>query len=176
MLNEDTRGSANFDEEAIAMFDKALQINPNNIEALWGKAKTLPDEEEPEKKGISRRKLLITGLTTTSGLLIAAGVSHIITEANLIRESIDLAEKQEYKEEALKKFDQAIQNAPNNSIAWYDKGRMLEDLGRHEEAIVAYDQAIRINPNDISALNSKGVSLEELGRSSEAVQAYEQEL
>jgi len=47
-------------------------------------------------------------------------------------------------EEALAAFDQAIRLAPNVPQAYYDKGNVLDTLGRSMEARQAYDMAQRL--------------------------------
>ena len=60
------------------------------------------------------------------------------------------------------------------SVAWYDKGTALCELGRYEEAIPCFDEAIRLNPNHADAWNNKGVELCELKRYEEAIPCYDE--
>jgi len=62
---------------------------------------------------------------------------------------------------------------PYDYEAWYNKGIVLDDLGRKEEALKAYDKAIEFKLNDHEAWNNKGIVLDDLGRKEEALKAYD---
>ena len=50
--------------------------------------------------------------------------------------------------EAIDIYNQAINLDPNYIDAYFNKGIVLNDLGRKEEAIELYNQAIKINDNN----------------------------
>jgi tetratricopeptide (TPR) repeat protein/predicted amidohydrolase len=56
---------------------------------------------------------------------------------------------------------------------WYNRGVVLEKLGRYDEAVKCYDEAIRINPNFAKAWLNKGVALGKLGKYNEEVECYD---
>ncbi len=58
-------------------------------------------------------------------------------------------------EEAIKAFDKVIEINPKNSLAWDDKGDLLERLGKYNEAMKVYDKAIEIYPQDPLIRNKK---------------------
>ena len=39
----------------------------------------------------------------------------------------------------------------DDSNAWYNKGIVLDNLGRYEEALQVYDKALELKPNDFDA-------------------------
>jgi len=51
-------------------------------------------------------------------------------------------------EEAIVELDKAIELDPNNPSYHYNKGRILDELGRYEDAIEEFDKAIELNPNN----------------------------
>ena len=65
-------------------------------------------------------------------------------------------------DEALASYNMAIKHNPTYSMAYYNRGSVLDDLNRLEEAIASYDMAIKHNPTDSSAYNNKGFSLYKL--------------
>ena len=46
--------------------------------------------------------------------------------------------------EALKFLDRAIRLRPNDAVIWYEKGRLLQKMGREEEAKAAFAEGIRL--------------------------------
>lgn len=71
-------------------------------------------------------------------------------------------------EEALARYDKAIEINPKDEKAWVDKGSALDELGRYEEALVCYDKVIEINPKDAEVWIFKSWVLDDLGRDKEA--------
>jgi tetratricopeptide (TPR) repeat protein len=62
-----------------------------------------------------------------------------------------------------------------NAKDWYDKGKALDDQGKHDEAIKAYDEAIRLDPQYADAWYNKGNILYVLhNKYDEAIQAYDE--
>ena len=49
--------------------------------------------------------------------------------------------------QALVAIDQALRLYPDSSSAWYDRGDILDELGRYVEACEAYERSIQITPN-----------------------------
>ncbi|NCR16547.1 MAG: tetratricopeptide repeat protein [Microcystis aeruginosa LL13-03] len=77
-------------------------------------------------------------------------------------------------EEALASYDQALEIKPDFHQAWYNRGVALGNLGRYEEAIASYDQALEIKPDDHKAWYNRGNALVNLGRYEEAIASYDQ--
>jgi tetratricopeptide (TPR) repeat protein len=65
------------------------------------------------------------------------------------------------------------EKAPNNARAWYNKGNVLEKLGKHEEAMRSYDNAVEIQPEYYNAWNNKGNVLHKLGNYEEAIKCFD---
>ena len=74
--------------------------------------------------------------------------------------------------EGLRYFNKSTEKDPQFEEAWYNKGFVLDVLGKYAEAIAAYDNATDIDPDYLEAWNNKGVVLCELGRYGEAIVAY----
>ena len=80
------------------------------------------------------------------------------------------------KAEALAACDRALEINPQYAQAHYNRGVVLDDLGRTAEALAAYDRALEINPQDAQAHYNRGVALSALGRKAEALAAYDRAL
>ena len=59
-------------------------------------------------------------------------------------------------EEALERYDKAIELNPTFEVAYASKGSALRMLGRYPEAIAALDKAIALNPRYVWAYNERG--------------------
>ncbi len=60
----------------------------------------------------------------------------------------------------------------NEKVAYYIKGKSLENLGKYSEAIECFNKAIQIDSKYIDAYNSKGISLNILGKYMEALECF----
>ncbi len=79
-------------------------------------------------------------------------------------------------EKAIACYDRILKIKPDYHYAWYNKGYTLRYLERYEEAIACYDKAIEIKPDYHSAWVNKGDALRFLKRYKEAVACYEEAL
>ena len=147
-------------EEAIASFDRALEIDPRHVDAWDGKGKTLAllgcNEE-----AIACFDRALESDPNHVGAWIGKGVA-----------LSDLGRKQE----AIACYDRALESAPRVARGWTEKGAALSDLGRKEEAIACYDRALGIDPRVTLAWNNKGAALSVLGRKQEAIACYDRAL
>jgi tetratricopeptide (TPR) repeat protein len=79
-------------------------------------------------------------------------------------------------EEAIAAYDKALAIKPDDHQAWNNRGNALGQIGRTEEAIAAYDKALAIKPDKHEAWNNRGVALRQIGRNEEAIAAYDKAL
>ena len=108
---------------------------------------------------------------------------HLVTDANpefssgLLQRHLGNAffEVENY-EEALDSFDQALQFKPNDHEAWYNRGIVLNSLGRNEEAINSFDQFLAIKPDDHQAYHARGFVLDSLDRYEEAINSFDKSI
>jgi tetratricopeptide (TPR) repeat protein len=61
-----------------------------------------------------------------------------------------------------------------DSSAWYNRGAILEGIGKQDMALGSYNRALEINPDHLFALINKGYALNSLGRYDEALDFFEQ--
>ncbi|MEG4391255.1 CHAT domain-containing protein, partial [Microcoleus sp. BROC3] len=147
-------------EEAIASYDKALEIKPDKHEPWYSRGNALsnlgrleeaiasydkaleikPDKHEPwYSRGIALNKL---------GRL----------------------------EEVIASYDKALKIKPDKHEAWYNRGIALNKLGRLEEAIASYDKALEIEPDKHVPWYNRGNALHDLGKLEVAIASYDKAL
>ncbi len=148
--------SLNKAEEALPLFEAALDANPN-IEQFWlsyidalVKKNQLEDAEVASKKALNLKKDFIKVKLFLSGILL----------------------KLERLEEAETSLRSLISLKPDFAEAHNNLGIALQKLGRLEEAEASYRKAISLKTNYSQAHNNIGNTLKELGRLEEAMSSY----
>lgn len=79
-------------------------------------------------------------------------------------------------QEAVRRHQQAIANAPNHADVHYRYGLLLRQLGRHGEATQAFRNAVSINPMYTKALIKLAICLKESGAVDEAIEIFRRAL
>jgi len=122
-------------EEALAEYDRALALDPYNVQALYGRGLIHQAERQHEQA--------IAEFTAANGLtpqkidpLLARATSYL---------AIDKAK------EAASDLDEAIQAEPNNAPAWSARGAAYERLGDKAKAFASYSRALALRPQDDDA-------------------------
>ena len=128
--------------EAIIYYDKALDINSTNINALYNKALAFD------------RLGNITDAITNYQKVLAITPDDTDT-LNNIGLDLDILGKHE---DAITYYDKAIAIAPNDTALLYNKGLALDSLGQHDQAISYYRQVLEIDPTDADALNKMNLT------------------
>ena len=136
-------------EEAIEVFDKALETNPD-----------------------SEIKKIINELREA----LVEEIDYIKTGKNVATEhgnkGLVLLNQLQQPEESIKMFDKALEINPEFAEAYLSKGAALGQLGQIEESIIMFDKVIEINPQFAKAYHNKGVALKMLGKHEEALQMF----
>ena len=184
-------------EEAIAAFDQAVAIKPDDHDTLYNKGIALgkleryveaiasydqviaikPDKYEPfYNKGTALNKLRLY-----KEAIVAFDQSLALNPDDQIASCLFLIKGSVLRilgrdEEAITAFDQSLAVEPDDPRVFFNKGVALRDLRRYEEAISAFDQAIAINLEYHEAFFIKGAVLFQLGRDEEAITAFDQAL
>lgn len=140
-------------QEAITYYDKALAINPNNVDVL-------------NAKGVATSKL-----TPNFKPLSYNGQNPIIRNFHLI---LDASPNFSGNSNYTAPFDKALELSPMDTKVLLNKGKYLADkLGKYDEAIIFYDKALKINANYAPALYNKGEAPQKLARYNEAQQYFD---
>jgi tetratricopeptide (TPR) repeat protein len=144
-------------EEALANFERLLQIDSSHIGALNGKGATLRMLFRFEEALVLHEQAL---------LLDPDFIDSYIGKGFALR-NLDRFE------EALVAFEQAIQLEPDESYSYVGKGFILYSLQRHEEALETFEYVIRVDPSEVEGHVGKGYALRMLKRYEEALATFE---
>jgi len=147
-------------QEAIACYEKALEIDPLSAKAWYNKGCILSE--------IGKHQEAIDSYDQ------ALKINPVDVKA-WYNKAVVLAEQDKHLE-AIDCYDQALKINPKLAEAWNNKGVKLAAISKDEEAIDCYDKALKINRGYASAWNNKGLSLAKLGNHREAIDCYDQAL
>jgi len=143
--------------EALASYDKAIAITPNDT-LLWQNRGAALHKLERYVEALASYDKAIAIDPNVSGLWQNRGAA---------------LHKLERYVEALASYNKAIDIDPNHANVWCWRGNALNNLGRYAEAIASCDKAIAIKPDYADAWSYKGNALKELNRYEEAITAYD---
>ena len=122
-------------EEALAEFDRALSLDPYNVQALYGRGLIYQAGNQHEQA--------IADFTSANGLnpqriepLMARATSYL---------AIDKAK------EAASDLDEAVQADSSSAQAWTARGAAYERLGDKAKAFTSYSRALALRPRDEAA-------------------------
>jgi tetratricopeptide (TPR) repeat protein len=119
-------------EEALAEFDRALALDPYNVQALYGRGLIHQGEKQYQQA--------IADFTAANGLS-PQKVEPLLARANSYL-AIDKAK------EAAADLDEAVQADPGSAPAWSARGQAYERLGDKSKAAASYSRAIALRPRD----------------------------
>lgn len=139
--------SLGLNEEAITDFNKALELNPKNVDAL-GHRGIVKSQLGHHEEAITDFDEAIKLKPNDPGLLNTRGVIRYIFK--------------QY-EAAINDFDKALKINARHAGSLHYRGLVKVQLGQNEEAIEDMNEAITINPNDASMYNSLGDVYERIG-------------
>ena len=113
--------------------------------------------------------------------LSAEGICRYVLEANPGEpEALELLAEvyfaQDRLAEALDAYDKALQSKPQDASILYNRGVVLDRLGRHADAVASFDQALAVQPRDVAALVNRGNALHALRRFAEALGSFDRAL
>ena len=144
-------------ESALKIFDKAIELIPNDAGIWYNKGVILNNLNKFEDALKAYEKA------------IELKPNYAFAWNN---KGVTLNELGKY-EEAIKALDKAIELDPKNATAWNNKGIPLDNLNKFEDALKAYEKAIELKPNFAFAWNNKGTALDHFGKYEEAIKAYD---
>jgi tetratricopeptide (TPR) repeat protein len=147
-------------EEALASYDKALALQPDQAEILDNRGTVLRMLNRLEDALASHERALALSPDMT-----LAWVNRGSALAGLSRFA-----------EALESFGRAIARDPGSALAHSNRGGALHKLERFREALESHNVAVALAPALGHAHVSRGQTLAELGQYGEALSAYEHAL
>ena len=185
--------------EALSLYNKAIKILPNSIEAHYNKA-LLYDDYKNTKKAIKYYKQalkidkndtdtlynLALAYQNTNKLYKALKINNKILFINpkddfknTIPDTYNnkglILDELEYYEEAIKNFNKGIQIAKNIDYLYTNKGISLSNLGKFKQAIFNFDKSLKIEKN-FDAYFNKAINLKYLNRYEDSISFYKKSL
>jgi tetratricopeptide (TPR) repeat protein len=166
-------------EEAIQAFDKALELNPQYVEAWTKKGVALLRSDRAEAADEAVRcfdnAIMINPNYAEAWYQKGLWLDTLTTSAYIYEGK---ASGDDMAQEALHCFDEVTRIEPNNTKALDKKGKNLKNLGMFTDALLCYDRIIGIDPEDnwtvYSAWEDKASIYGELKNYELAVKCYDQ--
>jgi adenylate cyclase len=132
--------------QASELFGNALHIDPNNVDAMLGKAWCLATNVLNQWSAAPDSDLrLAAELIDRAFAGRPPGVLAHMVKGNLLRLG--------HPEAALAEYDAALEIDPNYPPAYFYKGLELTEIGRAREALSSHRIALRLSPKDPFAAN-----------------------
>jgi tetratricopeptide (TPR) repeat protein/tRNA A-37 threonylcarbamoyl transferase component Bud32 len=147
-------------EEAIACYDKALELSAEFAQALANKGVAL----------IALGRLPEALACFEQALKLNPRLEAVWTHKGVALKAMGKIP------EAMACYEEAIKLNPRFPEAWINKGVALRSMKKPEEALACYDRALRLNPQDEKAWSNKGNAQYALGRHPEAIASYNKAL
>ncbi|MFJ8441881.1 tetratricopeptide repeat protein [Kitasatospora griseola] len=149
-------GAARHDS-ALADFERAVALDPDQPQALHSRARALIVGKRYEEAlaDLDRAVELDPGF---SAAFATRGDTRRLTARH---------------QEALADLDRAIELDPGHTWAVGSRGRTYLELGRYEEALAEFDRAVELDPGYVWAVGSRAEALRELGRHDEALAGFD---
>jgi predicted O-linked N-acetylglucosamine transferase (SPINDLY family) len=176
--------------QALDTFNKIVQHDQNNIQALSNKAQCLNELGRFQEavdicdKILSLDKFKLDASLARGAALLELGNHEqaLLSYQNIVAFNPTHAVawcgignafyRLKRYDEALAAYDRALFLKADLENAWFGRGNALSDLRRHNEALVAYDKAVSIKPNLTEAWLARAVIFSSMRRSKEAIDAY----
>ncbi|MHC0062137.1 tetratricopeptide repeat protein [Nostoc sp. UIC 10890] len=144
-------------QDALAVYEKAVNIRPNHAQAWNGQGKTL----------YKLKKYKESLAAYDRAIQIRPDYFEAWSGRGFVLGSL-----QRYQE-AIASFDKALQLNNNNSEIWNAKGEAFSNLNQYDQAIQSYEKAIELKPDNYQAWYKKGLALQNSKRYEEAIAAYQ---
>ncbi len=177
--------------DALALYRKALELDPNNAAASFRLGALLIEYGTPEEAAEQLAHSLAlrprnAELWSTRGVVLARmeqgeeslGCYAKALEADpfytpaLRNSAIQLFETGRFPE-ALERYERALSLEDRNANAWYGRGACLARLERLPEAVQAFRRAVELAPDDAEAWHDLGTCLVHLEKYSDALDAWQ---
>ncbi len=187
-------------QEAIELYDKALKLDPNYVNALYNKGNTLSNLGKYQEaielydKALKIKPDAVLALYNKGTALDNLGRYQEAIECYDKALKIDpgyvdalynkgtTLDKLDKHQEAMECFDKILKINPIAAAiiaaSCVERGKFLYDLHEYgyAEAIECYDEALKIDPNYFDALSNKGLVLFEWGKYKESIEWFDKVL
>ena len=129
-------------DRSIGSYERALEIDPNNLDAILGLALVLSETGQNDRAA----ELIVTARTISS-MIDSQFINKIIMQGNI------LVESGEYKN-AIILYDRVLK-LYDNVNALNGKATALMKLGSYDEAMILIDRVLKVDPSNKNAQNIK---------------------
>ena len=179
-------------EEALATYEKAIDIKSDYPQALYGKGKALFQLKKYQESLIAYDQAIqiqpnyLEAWTNRGFVLVRlkrypeaiATVDKVLQLKNddpkVWQLKGDIFIKISQYNDAIKAYEQAINFQADNPELWYKKGLAFQNLKQYEEAITSYKKTVELKSDHELAWYNLGNCLVNLNRYEFAFQAYDQ--
>ena len=179
-------------QEALATYEKAIDIKPDYPQALYGQGKALFQLKKYQESLIAYDQAIqiqpnyLEAWTNRGFVLVrlkrySEAIATVDKALQLKNDDPkvwqlkgDIFIKISQYNDAIKAYEQAINFQADNPELWYKKGLAFQNLKQYEEAITAYKKTVELKPDHESAWYNLGNCLVNLNRYEFALQAYDQ--
>lgn len=128
-------------KQALEFYDKALKLDPENVDAWNNKGYLLTNLGKPE-----------------DGLQCTQKATELDPERGMAWNNMGFAQYRLGKiPDARRSFEKSVEIDPGLALAWYNLGILVGNQGGIDEAIFYFEQALEIEPNFEAAKHSKAV-------------------
>ena len=178
-------------EEALAAYDRAIQLDPNSALAYYNRGNAYYDLREYQKaiadfdraiqldssdaKAYGNRGIAYKNLREYQKA-IADYSCAIDLNPNYVwaieNRGYAYRELKEYQK-AIADYDRAIQLDPNDALAYHNRGWTYNYLKEYQKAIVDFDRAIQLDPNDALTYSNRGCAYRELKEYQKAITDFD---
>ncbi|MBK8740773.1 MAG: tetratricopeptide repeat protein [Betaproteobacteria bacterium] len=147
-------------EEALALLEQAIAVDPENVDAWCHRGEALADlGRHDEALACFDRVVRAAGHPALAWYHRASALAALQRPC-----------------EVLADLDRFLAARPDHADAWFRHGQALQSLDRHEQALASYAQALALDPELAPAWSSRGSILTDLRRTDEAAHAFERAL
>ena len=179
-------------EEALATYEKAIDIKPDYPQALYGQGKALFQLKKYQESLIAYDQAIqiqpnyLEAWTNRGFVLVrlkrySEAIATVDKALQLKNDDPkiwqlkgDIFIKNNQYNDAVKAYEQGINFQADNPELWYKKGTALQNLKQYEEAITTYKKTVELKPDHELAWYNLGNCLVNLNRYEFALQAYDQ--
>jgi tetratricopeptide (TPR) repeat protein len=144
-------------DEAIACFDRAIELNSSFAEAWNFKGLALSVGQGKYDEGIA----CFDNALQINSAYYDAWTSRGMALANAER-----------LDESLISFERAVQINPRDPKGWNNKGVVQMYMGGYQDALASFDKAIELDPTYGVAWNNKGLALQDMEDTPDAEAAF----
>jgi serine/threonine protein kinase len=178
-------------EEAVAVLDRTLQIDPKYPEAWLKRGQALSKLQKHEEALNSFEEALKIQAEYSQAWYERGLVLEQLNREELAQESLvkaleiqpnyaeawyklgDIKTKQKKYKEAYLSLSKATEIKPDYSNAWYKMGVLLNKLNQQKEALIALNKALELEINNVEAWVEHGSTLAKLKQNEEALDSFD---